>query len=121
MSTEQNKAVLRRWMEGYNKGNADLQVALADEVFMPDFVGHGFGPTLEDVKQFARMALTAAPENMITLDDMIAEGDKVGARATVRGVDPATGKPTTFQIIAICRFTTGKMAEIWQLMMPTEP
>lgn len=120
MSTEQNKAVLRRWMEGFNIGNADLQVALADEVYTPDFVGHGFGPTLEDVKQFARMVLTRSPENMITLDDIVAEGDKVAARATVRGVDPATGKPTTLQLIAICHFTAGKMAEIRQLMMPTK-
>jgi hypothetical protein len=48
MSTEQNKATVRRWLEGFNRGNADLQEALAEEVYTTDFCGHGFGPTLED-------------------------------------------------------------------------
>ncbi len=120
MSTEQNKAVLGRWLEGFNKGNADLQVALADEIYTTDFIGHGFGPSLDDVKQFVRMVLTNAPGNGVTVDDLIAEGDKVVARFTVRGKDPSTGQPAHFLVISIGRFTSGKIAEVWQLMMSGE-
>jgi ketosteroid isomerase-like protein len=121
MSTEQNKAVLRRWLEAMNRGNVDLQVALADEVYTTDFVGHGFGPSLEDVKQFTRRHLT--PDNHATVEDMIGEGDKVAARFTVGWTDESTGKPVLMRLMCICRFAAGKIAEMWQLgeMVPTEP
>ena len=84
MSTEQNKAVLRRWMEGYNKGNADLQVALADEVFSPTLSATASAQPWRTSSSLRAWLSTAAPENMITLDDMIAEGDKVGPRYGAR-------------------------------------
>ena len=120
MSADQNKAVLRRWLEGYNRGSVDLQEALADEVYTTDYVGHGFAATLEDVKGFVRRFLTESPGKHVTVEDTIAEGDKVAVRVTVRGTDASTGKPVLTRMLNITRFSAGKIAEIWQLYESTE-
>ena len=120
MSTDQNKAVLRRWLEGYNRGNVDQQEALADEVYTTDYVGHGFAATLDDVKSFVRSFLTESPAKHVTVEDMIAEGDRVAVRVTVRGTDASTGKPVLTRMLNISRFSDGKIAEIWQLFKSTE-
>ena len=120
MSTDQNKAVLRRWLEGYNSGNVDQQEALADEVYTTDYVGHGFASNLEAVKKFVRRFLTESPGKHVTVEDMIAEGNKVAIRVTVRGTDASTGKPVFTRMLNITRFSAGKIAEIWQLFESTE-
>jgi steroid delta-isomerase-like uncharacterized protein len=120
MSAEENKAVVRRWVEeAYNKGN----VAVADAIYAPDYVLHDLtapvrGP--EALKQFATMYRTAFPDLRITLEDMIAEGDTVVWRYTARGTQhgeltglPPTGKPVTVTGIVISRFAGGRWAEDW--------
>ena len=78
MSTEQNKALVRRLMEEvFNRGNTSL----VDELFAPDFVEHeelppGIPPGREAVKHFSTMFRSAFPDLKATMDDMIAEGDK---------------------------------------------
>ena len=119
MSIEQNKAVLRRWLEGWNRGDVDQQVALADEVHTTDFCGHGFGPTLEDVKQVVRKYHNPGAATL-TIEDMIGEGDKVAARFTYGWTDKSTGKPMLERFMWIGRFAAGKMAEAWQLVKPPE-
>jgi ketosteroid isomerase-like protein len=120
MSIGENKAVLRRWLEGYNSGSVDQQVALADQVYATDYVGHGFAATLEDVKRFVRGFLTESPGKRVTVEDMIAEGDKVAIRVTVRGTDASTGKPVITRMLNITRFSAGRIAEIWQLFESSE-
>lgn len=120
--SEQNKAIVRRSFEElFTKG--DLRVA--DEVFAPDYVGHDpalpqemHGP--EEFKQFVRMYRTAFPDLELTVEDQIAEGDKVVTRFTARGTHrgdlmgiPPTGRKIVVTGISIDRMENGKSVESW--------
>ncbi len=121
MSTEENKAIARRWYEdGFNAHN----VGVMDELFTEDFGEHTpLGPPTNGrdmVKQSLRGVFTALPDLRVTIDDMIAEGDKVVVRFTSQATHqgdlmgiPATGKPVTTTTITILRFVDGKIAEDW--------
>ncbi len=99
MSTEENKAIVRRWFEdGFNAHN----LAIMDELFAPDFVEHTpYGPPTrgrEAAKQGVAGAFVAMPDMRLAVEDMIAEGDKVTVRFVTTGTQtgnfmgiPATG------------------------------
>ena len=125
MSTEENKAVVRRYVEEFNKGK-EAGMAALEELYAPDYVWHspspGVFPDLDraGMKQFGRAGFTAFPDWHYTLEDLIAEGDKVVQRFTFRGTHqgewmgvPATGKVVTFTGIYISRFAGGKGVEHW--------
>ena len=116
MSTEQNKAVLRRWMEGWNTRDVDVIATLVDETFAADLVIHSFQPNApggrEDIRQFVRNALKNRPDIQITIEDMVAEGDRVAIRFTVGSTNTLTGKPT-YRHIDVFRFADDKIAEEW--------
>jgi predicted ester cyclase len=121
MSTEENKALVRRFYEEVlNQKNT----AAIDQIFDPNFVDHALPPGLpggiEGTKQFFGIVLTAFPDLHFTVEDMIAEGDKVVARhagsGTQQGVFlgiPPTGKHVTVTGIDIMRITGGKFVEHW--------
>lgn len=77
MSTEENKAVLRRHEEAFNNGD----LAVADETIAPNYVYHGSGGQEfkgpEGFKQIITMMHTAFPDLHFTIEDMVAEGDKM--------------------------------------------
>ena len=67
--------------------------------------------------------LRAFPDLHVTVEDLIAEGDKVVARNTVTGTHqgeymgrPPTGKPVTYDEIFILRFANGRIAEMWGIV-----
>ena len=122
MSAQENKAVSRRVaQEIFNGGNLDL----ADELYAPDYVLHDpslpealHGP--EGIKQYAAMSLGAFPDAHVTVEDQIAEGDKVVSRWTATGTHtgdfmgiPPTGRSIEISGITINRFSGGKIAEDW--------
>ena len=124
MSTEDNKAFVRRFIEeGWNQGN----VAVFDELFAPNFIFHepAFPQvrTREEDKQWIAGILNTFPDFHIAIDDLIAEGDQVVVRLTARGTNtgdlvapaphPATGKHVTITGIAIARLADDKFVEIW--------
>jgi len=120
MSTEENKAVVRRiFEEVWNKGN----LAVAGEL-MADVL-HSAGQEhkgLEGLKQMVTMYRTAFPDSNITIEDMVAEGDKVVCRYAMRGTHKgdymgiaATGKQVNIMGISIHRFAGGKEAEVWAI------
>lgn len=123
MSTEDNKAIARRvYEEGFNAHNP----AIVDEMFAADIVQHvpspppGFRGDREGVKQGFAMILSAFPDWHVTVEDMLAEGDKVVTRFTRQGTQrgellgiPATGKSVTTTGIDIFRIADGKLAEHW--------
>ncbi len=120
MSTEQNKAIVRRVYEIFNAQDLDA----LDELAAPNFVDHnpspGQAPGLEGTKQAFRMFFAAFPDFQITVEDMIAEGDKVVARVRVTGTHqgefmgiPATGVQFTQTGIDIVRIANGKGVERW--------
>lgn len=124
LPTEVNKANTRRFYdEVFNKKNG----AAIDEFIALNHVDHAAPPGmpggLEGVKQTINMYLTAFPDLHFTVEDMIAEGDKVAVRLTTRGTQqgefmgvPPTGKHTTVTAIDINRFAGGKCVEHWLQM-----
>ena len=119
MSTEEDKAMVRRVYEEFNKRNLDVYYELhaADYVFhQPD--GQELG--LEAFKQSAATLLSAAPDYHQTIEDFIAEGDKVVVRFTATATHSsefmgiaATGKQVTITGILIRRIAGGKVVEEW--------
>jgi steroid delta-isomerase-like uncharacterized protein len=117
-----NKALVRRYVEEVlNKKN----LALVDELFAPTFVDHDSsmpqakGP--EGVKRLAAMVHAAFPDLNFSIEDLIAEGDKVVYRYTIRGIHqndfmgiPATGKAVKVTGIHIYRISDGKLQEEWE-------
>ncbi len=123
MSTEENKAMVRRFYEAYNKGQEAAMAAL-EGLYAPDYVYHGpsaLGDAdLAATKRIWRAYFTAFPEQHVTVDDLIAEGDKVVLRYTIRATHqgefmgvPATGRAVTVTGIIISRFAGGKWVEDW--------
>ncbi len=119
MSTEDNKAHVRRGFEAINQKN----LAVFDELLDPDVVFHNASTTmqgLEAYKQFLSMYITAFPDLQFTVEDMIAEGDRVVARCTASGTHqgtlmgiPPTGKHVKMTLIFIDRIVNGKGVEQW--------
>jgi steroid delta-isomerase-like uncharacterized protein len=116
---EENKAIVRRLFEETSKGNW----AILDELWARDYVYHMPGKSLtrEESEQFMRDVRTAFPDGRVTIEDMIAEGDKVVTRYTSSGTQkgdfmgiPATGKEVTLTSICISRIAEGKIAEEWE-------
>src|SRR5690348_10094754 len=124
MSTEVNKTSLRRFYdEVFNKKNK----AAIDEYIAPDQVDHAAPPGtpggLAGARQTITMYLTAFPDLHFTVEDIIAEGDKVVTRLTCRGTQqgafmgiPPTGKQATTTAIDINRLAGGKSVEHWLSM-----
>lgn len=125
MSTPQtagNKATVRRLHEVWNIRDAELISKTIDEVVHPDMLlhtpmGEATGPGA--LKQVIAIGHRVFPDIHVTVEDVIAEGDKVVARNTVTGTHqghylglPPTGKPVAYSEIFIFRFTDGRVAEI---------
>ena len=120
--SEENKAILRRFIEEVlNKKN----LGAADQFMAPNFVDHdpaspGAEPNIEGFKQAFGVFFTAFPDLTYTIEDIMAEGDKVVVRGTFRGTQraefmgiPATGKEINVTGIHIARMANGKMVEHW--------
>ncbi|HEX6719216.1 MAG TPA: ester cyclase [Pyrinomonadaceae bacterium] len=122
--SEENKQLVRRWFEEvWNKGRADA----IDEMFDENGIAHGLsddpvkpikGP--ENFKPFHAMFREAFPNMKIVIEDMVAEGDKVTARCSVRGKHEgnfrgiaATQSPIDFTGMTIVRIAGGKIVEAW--------
>ena len=112
---EQNKAIVRRYrQEIANEGKLDL----VDEIFAATFMMNSQEMTPENFKQFIQMWRIAFPDLEYTLEDLIAEGDRVVERWTCRGTHegalfgiPPTGKQITSTGILIHRIVDGKIVE----------
>lgn len=123
MSTETNKATVRRYYEEvHNQGKREVlkEIAAEDNVEHNPFPGHGQG--LTGFYQRVDMLQTAFTMNF-TLEDMIAEGDKVVVRWTNHNVHhgpfmgiPATGKSAIASGIDIWLLRNGKLAEHWDVV-----
>ena len=85
MSLEENKAIIHSLYEAFNKHNPDL----LDEIMSPDFVDAPNTPFelrgLESVKQYYADVYRGFPDLHLTIEDIIAEGDKVWIRTTMTG------------------------------------
>ena len=125
MSTEANKAVLRRLLEAYNTRKLSILEQVVEECYSADLVWHDSGPEgrhsgIEGAKQYYREIHGLALEGRATIEDLIAEGDRVAARYASRGTWTSTGKPFSLWALRNCRFVDGKIAEVWDLAVFTE-
>ena len=112
MSTEQNKAVVRRFIE---QTLSSLDVALVDELFAPDYVNHMMPRGREGFKQFFSMLRSAYPDLKMhnSIEHLIAEGDYVVARVTFHFTN--AGKEATVSDLAEFRLANGKIVEDWPI------
>ena len=121
MSIEAHKATIRRYVdEVQNQGN----LSVIDEIAAPRFVNHsappGYPPTLDGVKQLALELRAAFPDGSMSIEDMVAEGDRVATRKTFHGTHqapfmgiPATGRSVAIGMVELVRFEDGKVIEHW--------
>lgn len=123
---EANKALMRRmYNELFNHGKLDL----ATDMVALDAVDHtdegGGGPNeganaVERIEKMVTMLRTAFPDGHWAIEQMVAEGDRVGCRVVINGTNtgpfmvmPPTGRPVTSVEMLICRIEDGKIAETW--------
>ena len=126
MSLEENKAIIRRLIEAENKHN----VALLDEFIAPDFVDERNTPFelrgLESYKQFETNVIKGFPDFQETIEDIIAEGDKVWVYFRFTGTHTGewnlfgiplapTSKKITWTGVNIWRIVEGKVVEGWDV------
>lgn len=121
MTPEQNKAIVRRWFEETDKGNA----AVVDELCAQNYLDHnpplpGMPEGSGGVRRANELLRAAFPDTVHTIEDQVAEGDKVvtrlRARATFSGEllgIPPHGKVVEIGGISIHRLADGKLVEHW--------
>jgi steroid delta-isomerase-like uncharacterized protein len=119
--SEENKAIARRSWELVSQRNPDAM----EEVYTADTVLHEPDQDLqgvEEAKQFLSGYISAFPDMSVSVEDVIAEGDKVVTRWTLRGTHqgeveefgPPTGKRVVLEGITIHRISEGKIVEEWE-------
>ncbi len=118
MSLEENKLIVRRFVEAYNERKLD---SIADLV-APDYLDHTNKVGREGLKRLFDVGLTAFPDWYETIEDIVAEGDKVWVRLSYTGTHrgefmglAATGKRITSKAVDIYRIANGKLAEYWNV------
>ena len=124
MSTEQNKALLRRiFEEGVNQNKPGV----IDELIAPNFVLYdpplGQEPNREGFRQIVTKFRATFPDLHLTIEDEFADGDYVIQRGYATGTHkgefqgiPPTGKKFKINVIHIWRFANGKAVENWVQM-----
>ena len=119
--TERNKAAKRRYIEAFNRRD----LAAFNDLFAPEYVLHATGsPEIrgpEELRTAVAASLDALSDVRVTADEMVAEGDRVATRWTMRarhtgtfiGV-PASGRELSFSGTIIDRFVDDKVVEGWE-------
>ena len=120
LPAEANKALMRRlFEEGFHSG----KLAVVDEIFYPNFVDRSTPeqpPGTKGVKDYISMVRTGFPDISITIEDLVAEEERVVVRTTWRGTHlgeyegiAPTGKHVTRSMIQIFHVKDGKLLEEW--------
>ena len=126
MSTEENKAIVRRYREAHNTNN----LSLIDDVLAPTFVAHEMLPnvpqTIEGAKMVHQSSAAVFPDVQLRTDALIAEGDKVVEQWTMIahhtgapffiGNVPPSGNKVEVTGITTYRIADGKIVETWSNM-----
>jgi steroid delta-isomerase-like uncharacterized protein len=120
MSAEEYKTIIRQWVEdAWNNGN----FSTADGLYAENYILHDSSQTVhasQGIQQFISTFRAGFPNLHLTIEDMIAEGDKVTWRFTARGTQngelmgiPPTGRQVTVTGMVISRFANDKWQEDW--------
>jgi predicted ester cyclase len=121
-SCDRNKDVIRRLLAEVDRGNLDV----VDTFYSPGYVDHtpsplrGLARGREGVRLAFALFQRAFPDTRHTIEDLVAEGDRVVARIQAQGTHtgelfghPPTGKDVTLTAIAIYRVVAGQIVERW--------
>lgn len=119
---ESNKEVIRRLLAEVDRGNLDV----VDAYYAPDYVDRtpspirGLAAGREGVRQAFALFQGAFPATRHTIEDLVAEGDRVVARISARGMHTGelfghapTGRVVTLTGITIYRLANGQIVERW--------
>ena len=119
MSTQQNQNAIRQIIsEAFNHGNYNV----LREHFNPDYIEHQFGlnPTIEGFQHDIQFLRSSFPDLNLTIEEMVANEDKVWVRMTARGTNSGAGfmgapNGKSFEIAVFdeLRFENGKIVEHW--------
>ena len=122
MTADQNKAIFLRFIEELRRGNP----AIIDEVCSPEFAFHSpnwpnWPPGIEGARKLATYGRELYRDTHGTLDDIIAENDRVAVRWTITGTwigrqgpgYPSIGEKVTVGAMSWYRFVDGKIVEDW--------
>jgi steroid delta-isomerase-like uncharacterized protein len=116
--TDRNKELIRQWIAFANAGFAGS----FDPFIAADYIGHMGAGTMDRVQleRLERQFCAAFPDAHHTVDDLIAEGDRVVLRTTARATHqgefegiPSTGRSVEFTGLVVYRIAGDKIAESW--------
>jgi len=118
MSLDKNKAIVCKFIKAYN----ERKLHLIDDFVSPDYIDHEKNIGREGLKQLIAMGINAFPDWYETVEDIIAEGDKVWVLLTYTGTHKGdfmglnpTGKKITSKAVDIYRIVNGKLADYWNV------
>ena len=118
--SDQNKAVVQQLYDAMGQGDyGALEELIADDMIEHEEVP-GVEPNKQGVIQFFKILRAAFPDLSMDPDDMVAEGERVFVRATMKGTHhgdfmgiPATGKQIEVPVADFLRLKNGKLVEHW--------
>jgi predicted ester cyclase len=119
--SEDNKAKMRQF---YEEVVQDGNFARLDDLVVPNFVDHdpapGQAPGAEGIKQFFAALRAAVSDLRVSVEQMVAEGNKVAAHVSISGRHtgellglPPSGKEVVMRISDVVRIEDGKAVERW--------
>ena len=123
MSVEENKAIVRRFIDAYNTRNLEE----FDVLVAPDYIDHTHQQRGREVfRQLFELAFTAFPDWYEQIEDIIAEGDRVWVRVNATGTHtgewnlsgvalPPTGRKVSLMMVFIWRIADGRLTEGWEV------
>lgn len=120
-SKEANIAVVRRFLDGFDKGDGSVIGELTD----PGFVHHAIGRGLDMDREALRRSMSSPsfPDEVLTIEDIVADGDKVAVRTTNSGTHKGqvgnvapTGNKVKFSEFVIFHLKNGRITEDWSLI-----
>jgi steroid delta-isomerase-like uncharacterized protein len=120
MSIEENKKIVRRYQEIYNRNDLDALTEVVSVHLLTPKILPGLPHGIEGARAAHQIMLAGFPDYRTEINDLIAERDKVVARITMTGTHtgdfmniPSTGKCVAFTGMYIARIQDGKIVEHW--------
>lgn len=122
MSLEDNKALVRRFYEALIRGDEATLTQILDRNVSATFLDPSHRLGFADVLGYGHEFRTGFPDGTITIDDIVAEGEKVAVRGICSGTHkgefeglPPTGKGMAIQYHGMFRIVNGKIVEFWEI------
>jgi steroid delta-isomerase-like uncharacterized protein len=125
MTVKENETLVRHYFRDFNllKGDSSkFNDTISKKYFAADITAHYSSGdlTLEQYTKYGMSLVIAFPDLQQNIEDILAQGDRVAARITLRGTHkgsfsgvPATGREANIQAALICRISKNKIAEVW--------